>query len=563
MALADGVEVPTTEQVDDHFHENSAKLKPIKDKLVDYVTELKDVPQPYTKFKKWFKENAPGMQSLAVSGKDALCAYVVAYADLNSGKWTPDVFNGSVNVVKVLQQFVPDDPGHNAKACMHCSAILQPADASFCGQCGKVPDGKAQDEQKCKKCAANVVQNAPFCHACGETMGVHDVQQPTCDACHKPMSSSQFCPSTGVKHMPEGEKSNGQKMEQAIQSAINMIQQANEGGAMTTQLQANLKQIQSTLQQAQTGMDNERAASEYSKCRTCQCTLIRGQPQCYNCGTTVMPQGAAPTARLPSQWTGGDPMPPCQQGKENGADTALPKFMYNQQTKHIVDPEAPMDIPACPSAYTPNPLLQSWKPASGVYMHPAETGRLSSFQEIMAYLYAAIGQGESCEWPNPIEGIETKWSRLSNFGKAMALVEAAIARMALTREEGLTSQEANLELGIGSQAFTTAQRAAIGKRVGIHRKADKMLHTTQTTAPTQAPRKVDTRYTQPSEKTGAGKEMVCWTCGKKGHVAAKCRSSNKPPKDTAAQEAAVKARLHQLTQAAEHAAKRDKSGGDL
>ena len=220
-----------------------------------------------------------------------------------------------------------------------------------------------------------------------------------------------------------------------------------------------------------------------------------------------------------------------------------------------------METPTCPSAYVPNPLLQSWKPASGVYMHAAETGRLQSYQEIMAFLYAAIGQEEKCEWPNPMEGAETKWSRLSCFGKALALVEAAIARLALTREEGLTSQEANLELGIGSQAFTTAQRAAIGKRVGIHRKADKLMHPTQPTTQHQNPKKGDTRYTQQADKT-AGKEVVCWTCGKRGHMAAKCRSTNKPHKDTAAQEAAVKARLHQLTQAAEHAAKQDKQGGD-
>ena len=182
-------------------------------------------------------------------------------------------------------------------------------------------------------------------------------------------------------------------------------------------------------------------------------------------------------------------------------------------------------------------------------------------------MYAAIGQNESCAWPNPVEGEATPWSDLHYFGKALSLLETGIAKMALTKEEGLTTEEANMELGIGSHAFTTTQRAAIGKRVGIHRKADKLLH--------PQPRARDDKYKPKEypkpgfeprsgfekEKAGGAKDLVCWSCGKKGHVAAKCRTTASHPRDTAAQEAAVKARLHQLTQATEHAALHGKQHG--
>ena len=208
----------------------------------------------------------------------------------------------------------------------------------------------------------------------------------------------------------------------------------------------------------------------------------------------------------------------------------LPKFLYNQHTKHVVDPNAPFEEPSYPSSYTPNPLLQVWRPNTGVYMHPAEKWRLQNLQEVVGHLYAAIGQNEKCDWPNPVEGESTTWSDLHYFGKALALLETAIAKMALTKEEGLTAEEANMELGIGSHAFTTTQRAAIGKRVGIHRKAEKLLPRNREDKPKPPKEYPKPRFEQRHErdKVGGGRDLVCWTCGKKGHVAAKCRSGGGP-----------------------------------
>ena len=546
--LAEGVHPPTPEQVDDYYVEHEEELEILIKPLMD-LQDAKIMKAPYYgQLKEWFKENAPGMDSYKGSGKSILCKYMVAYAAMHSGKWTPPLFLGEHDIPKMLTK--PDAPEIVPK-CAHCDAALFKPDALFCVKCGR-----AQGAGNCWKCAVPQIAMHEYCFSCGAK------------AADAPNVSNGAVPMPNVAQNVQP---------QHVKTAITMLKQSNGNAEIINQVLATLQQRPRSPNEPVPRPNEPVPRHNYERCTSCQCTLVQGQPQCYQCGTRVSTMGTsstqgAATERLPSHWMGADPMPSHQQG-----DPApnLPKFLYNQQTKHIVDPEAPMEIPTCPSAYTPNPLLQSWKPAQGVYMHPAESGRLHSYQEIMAFLYAAIGQSETCVWPNPVEGRETKWSHLSHFGKALALVEATIARMALTREEGLTSQEANLELGIGSHAFTTSQRAAIGKRVGVHRKADKLLQATQSLFTTT--KKGDQRQRDRGDKSdrydrydksgtgagGGGKEVQCWTCGKRGHVAAKCRSAAKPPQDKAAQEAAVKARLQQLTQAAAHAATHEKQGGDL
>ena len=155
-------------------------------------------------------------------------------------------------------------------------------------------------------------------------------------------------------------------MSQNVQSAITMLQQSNGNPEI-------IQQVLSTLQQHPRGLNEPRPAHSYERCPSCQCTLVKGQPKCYQCGTNVLPQKSTPaTAMVPSQWADEPPMRASPQGDPSTNASQLPQFLYNQHTKHVVDPNAPFEEPSCPSSYTPNPRLQVWHPAMGVYMHPAE-----------------------------------------------------------------------------------------------------------------------------------------------------------------------------------------------
>ena len=216
--------------------------------------------------------------------------------------------------------------------------------------------------------------------------------------------------------------------------------------------------------------------------------------------------------------------------KEKEKDKAPPKYpayLYDESKKRLVDLQHPCKADGQPDGWSPTPALQTWKVPSS--LHQYEKFRIHAYQDILGYCYAAISAGIKCQYPaNGVES-STPFSALDPFQRAMAALEGLIKFCQLTREEGLTPEEAREHMGLDQSPLSTEEKKDIMKNVMFRRKMKEKLgqDVAKPTRPAPSPPKsgLDGGRIQSDRAERAAKKALkstCYACGQKGHLSYQC-----------------------------------------
>ena len=216
------------------------------------------------------------------------------------------------------------DPIAASNPCPKCKHEMLASD-SFCEECGHqspiINDQQPKDAEShpnvCTKCQQALVRGAAFCSSCGtanasssgrghegsslaKLIQQKDIAVANEEYLHAHALQAEITRLQAAMAANESVSMTHNGLPQNVKAAITMLQQANGNADI-------IQQVLATLQQSPRGPNEPPARHMYARCTSCQCTLVQGQPQCYQCGTKVQPQTTA-AAKLPSQWAEEVPM---------------------------------------------------------------------------------------------------------------------------------------------------------------------------------------------------------------------------------------------------------------
>ena len=210
-------------------------------------------------------------------------------------------------------------------------------------------------------------------------------------------------------------------------------------------------------------------------------------------------------------------------GSEEKPKPQFPSFMYDESKKRLVDLAQPLKSDQQPDGWSPNPALQHWKVPSS--MNDYEKRRVWAHQEVLGYMHVAASMRQVCSYPANGVNAFTPFSELDPFQRAMFHAEYPIKFALLTRQEGLTPEEARQQLGFDASPLSKEEKKDMVKEVTQQRKLKERLQAAKPQRPapqSSMPSHTGARPEEPPDKGDRKKKGKCYACGQKGHMSFQC-----------------------------------------